>query len=303
MPESLDALIAKHGLTAYAEQIRALAKPAIRLETRPVEEDTLPIGATKIGGLPDLPAGVAWPMWKGLPQALIAQINLRDVAEYDIEKALPQTGMLYFFYDIAQSTWGFDPKDRGSWQVIYFDGDCTSLTRTRPPEITLPSVTPLPWWKRLFGGSKTVDNSIPADVPANGIYLPCAVTCSLSLVPPDTDACTFNMSDEEADAYYALLEETGTTLLGNPITIQGPMEEEVALVSGGLYCGNASGYHDPRAEALRATAADWRLLLQVNSDENAQMMWGDVGMLYFWININDLQARNFSNTWMILQCS
>jgi len=38
----------------------------------------------------------------------------------------------------------------------------------------------------------------------------------------------------------------------------------------GLYCGDASGYRDPRGLArLRPGAADWRLLLQVDSqDEN-----------------------------------
>jgi uncharacterized protein YwqG len=32
------------------------------------------------------------------------------------------------------------------------------------------------------------------------------------------------------------------------------------------------------------------------------MMWGDVGRLYYWIKHDDLVARNWDLTWLILQC-
>jgi uncharacterized protein YwqG len=62
------------------------------------------------------------------------------------------------------------------------------------------------------------------------------------------------------------------------------------------------GYQDPRAKALEAGAADWRLLLQVDSDENATMMWGDTGRVYFWMRDEDLRAARFERVWTILQC-
>ena len=49
-------------------------------------------------------------------------------------------------------------------------------------------------------------------------------------------------------------------------------------------------------------AADWRRLLQLDTDDEAGMMWGDVGTLYFWIREQDARAGDFSKTWMILQC-
>lgn len=36
-------------------------RPAVMLKTQPAEEDAIPLGATKIGGRPDLPAGMEWP--------------------------------------------------------------------------------------------------------------------------------------------------------------------------------------------------------------------------------------------------
>ena len=39
--------------------------------------------------------------------------------------------------------------------------------------------------------------------------------------------------------------------------------------------------------------ADWCLLLQVDSDDAAGIMWGDAGRVHFWIRQDDLKARNF----------
>jgi uncharacterized protein YwqG len=81
------------------------------------------------------------------------------------------------------------------------------------------------------------------------------------------------------------------------------MQLECQLVTHGLYCGDATGYRDPRAETLRPGAADWRLLLQIDSDEHAGMMWGDVGRIYYWMREEDLAAAAWDTAWLILQCA
>ena len=91
-------------------------------------------------------------------------------------------------------------------------------------------------------------------------------------------------------------------LLGHPDQIQNDMQTECQLVSHGLNCGDGSGYKDPKARILKAGATDWELLLQIDSDDNARMMWGDVGRIYYWIRREDLKERNFGASWMILQC-
>ena len=48
--------------------------------------------------------------------------------------------------------------------------------------------------------------------------------------------------------------------------------------------------------------ADWRLLLQVDSDENG-MTWGDVGRIYYGLPRQALAARDFSQTIAELQCT
>jgi uncharacterized protein YwqG len=81
------------------------------------------------------------------------------------------------------------------------------------------------------------------------------------------------------------------------------MQVKAQLVSHGLYCGDLSGYKDPRAAKLGTSATEWRLLLQIDSDEEAGMMWGDAGRIYFWLRREDLAARKFDAAHAILQCA
>jgi uncharacterized protein YwqG len=91
-------------------------------------------------------------------------------------------------------------------------------------------------------------------------------------------------------------------LLGHSNNIQGDMQLEAQLVTNGLYCGDERGYQDPRRRALEKGADQWQLLLQLDSDDGAKMMWGDAGMLYFWIRRDDLRAGRFDKVWMAFQC-
>jgi uncharacterized protein YwqG len=53
--------------------------PSIRLRTHAVDELTLPLGASKIGGAPELPPDAAWPDANGQPLPFVAQINLASL--------------------------------------------------------------------------------------------------------------------------------------------------------------------------------------------------------------------------------
>ena len=109
----------KAGLSRVLKDLDFLVRPSIRLSTTAVEEASLKIGISKLGGVPDLPPGVAWPQWKGVPQSFIAQICLEDVQSYDVNKVLPSQGMLWFFYDAQQQTCGENPADKGCWRVFF----------------------------------------------------------------------------------------------------------------------------------------------------------------------------------------
>lgn len=98
-----------------------------------------------------------------------------------------------------------------------------------------------------------------------------------------------HLSDASLVALNAALEELDPDapwhqIGGYPSPIQSDtMESQCTALAGGI-------------------VSDWQLLLQLETDDEAGMMWGDAGTLYFWIREQDARARDFSKVWMILQC-
>ena len=109
---------------------------------------------------------------------------------------------------------------------------------------------------------------------------------------------------EAFDAYEGSLNRTAHLLGGHPTPIQSPMEAEAALVSHGAYMGGdkPSGLPESECAAIAATASEYQLLLQLDSDELMNAAWGDSGRLYFLATARALRARDFEQTWCILQC-
>jgi uncharacterized protein YwqG len=53
-----------------------------------------------------------------------------------VEQGLPPDGLLAFFYDAEQSTWGFDPTDAGSFAVVYLpDPSVASVVAEWPADV------------------------------------------------------------------------------------------------------------------------------------------------------------------------
>lgn len=87
---------------------------------------------------------------------------------------------------------------------------------------------------------------------------------------------------------------------GLPSPIQNDfMEDECHRTSQGM---TGIPTNEKLAE-LKGSPTDWVLLAQIDSDDEANYMWGDSGILYFWIRKQDLENGNFANVWLVLQCS
>lgn len=270
----------KQKLAGVAGELSKQLAPGVRLTGA---GNAMVVKATnsKFGGVPALPSGVEWPSWNGTNLIFLAQVNFKELQAATPRTELPATGLLLFFYDANQSTWGFDPKDKGSWRVIYTDGE-TALARW---PAKLPAEARLKEAPMRFQAVQTLPVS------------PFKVTGYDELD---------EKSQERFDAIvheYLERNKPMHQLLGNAVPIQGDnMQLECQLVSNGLYCGDGRGYNDPRAEKLGDGAKEWVLLAMIDTDEPRGWMWGDGGCLYFWIRQEDLKARRFENVWMILQC-
>jgi uncharacterized protein YwqG len=119
-------------------------------------------------------------------------------------------------------------------------------------------------------------------------------------------------SDEAFDAYTELDDELNEEwfgdaprhrLLGRPTLVQGPMELEAQLASSGIDVGRAEAYETEEAKRLEPGAADWTLVAQIDSDDDTGFMWGDVGLVYWWMRRDDVAAGRWEGVWGILQCS
>jgi uncharacterized protein YwqG len=215
------------------------------------------------------------------PLTFLAQLKLAEFFAITDEIGLPDDGRLLFFFDTGDYVSGFDPASRGSVRVLFVpDGKPSSLRRPPP---RMPDVSSLH---------------------------PCALNLSLEQTLPN-DARWYGVDLHvwnDQSPYTPLIRDlTGEDKCihragGFPEAVQNAMELECQLVTNGISCGDSGGYNDPRRAALEPGAADWRLLLQLDSDEHTEWMWGDVGRLYFWIRQQDLADQNFGHIWCIQQC-
>jgi len=128
--QEFTALCASHGFGAHAGVLLPWLRPRVGFSRR--AEADAPIGASRIGGGPDVPAGFTWPTHKGRPLDFLLQINLADVQGLQCGLDLPAQGVLSFFYDTDTQPWGYDPADRGGHGVRLFDAD--GLQRSPAPE-------------------------------------------------------------------------------------------------------------------------------------------------------------------------
>jgi uncharacterized protein YwqG len=280
-PKDWRSALDENGLSRYAPALARLVRPAVELRTRGGAGSALAVGQSRIGGAPDLPPGFRWPTYAGKHLAFVAQIDLAEVARVMPDGPLPKRGHLWFFYAPDQERWGFDPKDAGS-SVVHYQAD-----------------------------GRLARRALPDDLPAEGRFAPCAVSLrTYDDIPDGTDARNPTAGADEVtqgrydDARNAVTSSGATShkLLGYPEPVQDAMELECAMVTNGVYMGDATGTQHPRFKELDATKYDWRLLMQIDSDDAAKMMWGDAGRLYFWIRDQDLRERRFDKAWMILQC-
>lgn len=288
MREQVIDLIRQSGLTRVAAQIEGYVKDSIRLIPEKTNEENLKIGVTKIGGHPDLPPEIQWPSWNNIPQSFIAQLRLADFIDFDFAAQLPQNGWLYFFYDAEQSVIGIDPKDRGGWSVHYFDGNESVLAR----------------------------REFPTNLPVHSQFNACHVKRLAEPTIPSSDSIyieQLELTHEERELYWALYDQVHELhrkrngalhrILGYPDPVQGDVHYECQLAFNGLDVGEAKSYTDPIAAKLNPARKEWQLLLQIDSDQQAGMMWGDVGSIYFSMQSRDLEQKRFEQAWFTFQCS
>jgi hypothetical protein len=304
--EDFRRLLAEHGLAHLEERLLAVGELGVHLrkvgttreqprrpwlgilprgakgifETSPVE-----LGSSRFGGLPDVPEGFEWPRVEGRPARFLLQLRCADLAAHAEHTLLPRDGMLWFFLG-------------GTWNDYHA---CVVHRR----ELGALHTLPMPVEERR----------------APRFSSACGVRVELVLTLPDVWTREFEslgirdevdpetwlsererfVSWEEAWAVEQGLEDLSASgrrhqIGGHAAPVQRDVRPEFFLAE--------QGQRWTRNEALWSEAEresdSWRLLLQVDSDEDLDFRWGDCGVLYFGMRADDLRAERFERaavTW------
>jgi hypothetical protein len=243
LAKELDAMLASAKLTKHRA---LLVQPALHVFPKRVDEKKIALGASKVGGLPDLPAGAAWPTNDGCPMGFVAQLRLEDLAKHG-EKRLPGKGLLYFFVHDEPFADGHLAK-----ACIFHASDTKKLTRT-----------PLPADFQMHRDGK----------PMRKAYCACELTFVPTLTLPSASnaALTKHLSKKEAGAFEESVQ------LDHPVVSQ------------------VLGYRNHGYDAENPATS--QLLFRMTSDAQADMEWGDVDCLDFYIPQKDLAKGVFTKAY------
>jgi hypothetical protein len=238
-------------LAVVVAQIRerqtALAEPTLGLV--PADKP----GFSKLGGRPDLPAGVAHPQGERGAQKFLAQLDLAEVRAAGGPDWLPATGRIYAFYD----DWRHGFSDV---VTILHDGfDATAATTEG--EAAFPE-------RRVgfeAGSSGPSIDWLGVDYRGLGGW-------GEDLLTPEPEGPAHRVGgypDEIQEDRFPLLCEHMARGLPDP------------------------DYGGEVPPDIERAAEDWRLLLQVDSDSDLKMNFGDGGRLYVFIRRSDARRGEF----------
>jgi uncharacterized protein YwqG len=325
----LEAALRDAGVGDRAPTFAQLARHCIILVPgSPEEGATVPRGASRLGGEPDLPPDVDWPVRPPVgdegtfpehgsrpwPLSFVAQIDFAELAAVHALDGFPRAGRLLLFCDPIDWPWGAR-EDQDRARAIFTEVPAERLQRGRfPPEFDDPR----------HGFLK----------PRDFVFAPLALRPSPCLLPPPLGAPDLiRLAGEEPDAWrierparaaydrfwtdfywrhaggdarYEVIHQVG----GTAFSIQAPVEAECVKFADDSprrrswlqRALNLDEYSKAQRAAHLARAADWQLVLQIDSDPGAGMEWGDAGRLYLCARKQDLAARRFDRCWTLMQC-
>ena len=272
--EQLTTLIEEFNLSEHREEIFKTIRPAISIALKQVGQGE--IGQSRIGGIPDLPASIPWlkDSINGEYLCFILQINLADLPAFP-ENPFPKQGMLYLFVNDGEN----NPE-----QLIFYNGKEPLQPVTLPQD----NLFITDWYEDLVVHCLEFHHILDLPRWATEDYY---------------QLCNRLNLDEEK------LADLGTSLSQNSI---------------GKLLGHVSGIgHDPREDAYIVREIDpklpysykrhgsleltqiqnWCNLLELDSDDSLNLMFGDAGYLQVLIQQQKLQQLDFSSVYVNLESS
>lgn len=277
MPQFTESIVNAPELSQVESTLRQLLRPTVRLYATRTEE-VLPLGVSKLGGYPGLPAELAWPVslhtqkWFSrtvsaeIALPFLAQFTCSELKPYELSDLLPEEGFIYFFY-------------AGSHQAVLYDdygGGHQEFLEDAP------SVFRVLWWP---DESTPLQRQLPPENLATGHNMENGAYHACSLRP-----------EEEWEIYAELCNEA--TVYPRHLFLGHSDDSQPYAIEGGYQMVRSEFWPElPPATASTAEQQTSRLLLQLDAAEETGMRFGRRGPVYFGIRDVDLQNRDFSKVW------
>ncbi len=281
-------VISNHFKAPFNELLLDEIRHSIRLKT--ISNAEIKIGKTKFGGVPHLPESIKWPINKksNTPYTFIGQINLEEISHIEEENILPKKGILYFFYD--REEW-----DDGC--VIYSEEIKDLKSVNVPEELMKERKT---FFQKIFNLKGTKLLLTECGVEIFGEY---------------------GLVSQNSLEFEKLIRENSIEEIPNVVMEEAVYEDELLFDEGdsamnpnhhllGIYNGIHHEYCqlelinewtkiNKLSLELIEKALKWKLLLQIDSDKNLDLMIADSGKLYFFIHEDDLAKKDFNKVKII----
>lgn len=238
------------------------------------------------GGKPDVPTGFMWPVFKNMPLIFLAQLSCRELAPFDINHELPETGLLSFFYALDGECYGYESRDKGGFRAFWFDESKPLVCSEYP--IGIPERNMLPRLGIRFTREATYPH------------------CEDFIILTDRQIDDYDKFEEAEKELSIHRNDRMHRTLGWADLIQNNTTWKCELLSRG-YSFGADFMKIPeeiRNGTKLPSVHRWKLLFQIGTvkEGNFTLMFGDAGKLYFFIPEEDLKARRFDRVYGEMQC-
>lgn len=285
----LEQIVYEYQFEHAMDYLKETVRQGIRLSKKEMETYN-EIGVSRIGGDPDLPATVKWPVNSdGIPMTFLAQLQLIELVPHDVSALLPAKGMLYFFVGVDEPAYGIEHK------VIYLsDDNLQEANRYHSPEVTA--------LESEFTGYRV--SARPTMEPPNYGYVDYDIVEDDEHDYEQYEELCFELNDVNSGDL--------AVMFGYPSTQHGDCEYEAALhlLTGHKYnysiesaLEQITDHFQGDSDRAKQEVEDTVLLLALDSDQDVGFCWWDAGELQFFIQKEDLLAGNFANTYCSLYSS
>lgn len=256
-----------------AKEIIPLVEPMI--EYFPTDKSTF----SKFGGKPNLPTSIKWPTYNNQSMVFFAQIDLKDLKQFNDITKFPKQGMLFFFAHFKPpvnqfgAEYSFSPT-KDEYQVLYYQDNVDKITKREFP-------------KDLIDAYQFEEQKINFELNYQ--------------IPPSTETSKIeqlDLTDDEDWEYMELLEEIGigdANILGIPFPLQYGVEYDWAF----SYLETRDLKNPESREKIDLLRPQFINLLSFSLEEYFDVIGSS--NVYFGILPEDLKNEQFENSILVLQ--